>query len=207
MHRYMSNATRLLLLRHGQDQDNAAGLINGRRDTPLTELGRLQAETAADGLRDLAVDCVYSSPLKRAHETACIISKQLKLDPPVIHPDLVERDYGILTGRPPSEIPAIAGEFFESHNFKHIIESPGMESYDTLWRRAGKVIRHILERHAGETVLVVAHNEILKMLRASFNGRSWRDELLLAPISNCQVIVLDGQGEPPACQPDHVDGE
>jgi broad specificity phosphatase PhoE len=53
------------------------------------------------------------------------------------------------------------------------------------------VLRKIREQHRGETVLVVAHNEILRMMRANAIQRSWEDELLRAPMEHCQLIAID----------------
>ena len=60
----------LFIVRHGQDEDNANLTLNGRRDKPLTELGRQQAKTVATKLKNHQIDVIYSSPLKRAFETA-----------------------------------------------------------------------------------------------------------------------------------------
>ena len=89
---------RLYVARHGQDGDNARGILNGQRDQPLTELGRQQARDVAQKMVDagftLAVtassqsssglaksmtslSAIYSSPLQRAHETAKIFAEIL----------------------------------------------------------------------------------------------------------------------------------
>jgi broad specificity phosphatase PhoE len=186
-----SASTRLLLVRHGEDADNSHSIINGRRDAPLTDLGRSQAAAIADDLQSETIGCVYASPLQRAHQTASIIADRLGIKDLHIHPDLVERDYGILTGRPVSDIPILAGRLFVSHGFKHVIQANGIEEYADLWARAGLVLRAIREQHRGETVLVVAHNEILRMMRANAMQRPWEDELLRAPMGHCQLIAID----------------
>jgi broad specificity phosphatase PhoE len=186
-----SASTRLLLVRHGQDADNSHSIINGRRDAPLTDLGRSQAATIADDLQSENISCIYSSPLQRAHQTASIIAGRLGIEDLHIHPDLIERDYGILTGCSVSDIPIIAGRLFVSHGFKYVIQASGIEEYANLWTRAGHVLRKIREQHRGETVLVVAHNEILRMMRANAIQRSWEDELLHAPMGHCQLIAID----------------
>jgi len=186
-----SASTRLLLVRHGQDADNSHSIINGRRDAPLTDLGRSQAAAISDDLQSENISCIYSSPLQRAHQTASIIAGKLGIEDLHIHPDLIERDYGILTGCSVSDIPKLAGRLFVSHGFKYVIQASGIEEYANLWTRAGHVLRKIREQHRGETVLVVAHNEILKMMRANAIQRSWEDELLRAPMGHCQLIAID----------------
>ena len=55
----------LLLARHGQTADNAGGLILGRRDPPLSELGRAQALVLAAAALEIGVAAVWTSPLQR----------------------------------------------------------------------------------------------------------------------------------------------
>ena len=183
-------SARLFLVRHGQDLDNAQSLINGRRDTPLTELGRTQALAAAEQLRSEVISCVYTSPLQRATQTASIISEKLGTAELHVEPDLIERDYGVLTGRSPDDIPAHASNIFVLNDFRYVIDAPGVEDYTHLWTRAGDVLRRIQNRHVGQRVLIVAHNEVIKMMRANFYRKSWEDELRLPPVNNCEVIAL-----------------
>jgi broad specificity phosphatase PhoE len=183
-------SARLFLVRHGQDLDNSRSLINGRRDTPLTDLGRTQALAVAEQLRSEVINCVYTSPLQRASETASIISENLGIAEIHVESDLIERDYGVLTGRPVADIPLHASNIIVLDDFRYVIDSPGVEDYTRLWTRAGDALRSIQNRHAGQRVLVVAHNEVIKMLRANFYGKSWEDELRLSPVNNCEVIAL-----------------
>lgn len=61
--------TEIFIARHGQNEDNASGILNGHRDLPLTGLGRKQAKELGEGIKaaGLQFDAVYSSPLSRAH--------------------------------------------------------------------------------------------------------------------------------------------
>ncbi|HMF01375.1 MAG TPA: histidine phosphatase family protein [Terriglobia bacterium] len=186
-------STTLVLVRHGQDVDNSRSIINGRRDTPLTDLGRRQALALADDLGSTNIHCVYTSPLKRANQTASIISRRLGIEDPRIEPDLTEREYGILTGRSICDIPTLAQQIFVWNGFRYVIQAHGVEDYPHLWTRAGSVLRKIQERHGGRTVLVVAHNEILSMIRAHCLQRPWEEALLFPPIANCQLVSLDIQ--------------
>ena len=73
---------RVLLARHGQTDWNAAGKIQGVSDVPLNERGREQAAALAGRVLDAgAISAVYTSPLKRARETAEIIGRRLGLEP------------------------------------------------------------------------------------------------------------------------------
>ena len=83
----------LIVVRHGQTEANAAGLICGRADPPLTDLGRRQADALAAALP--APDRVVSSPLGRARETAAAFGVTVETDE-----RWVELDYGGLDGTP-----------------------------------------------------------------------------------------------------------
>lgn len=124
----------IYVARHGQDVDNANGILNGHRNQPLTDLGRQQARDVANrmlqaGFRLLspsqntpdsssttpitAIRAIYSSPLQRARETAKIFAGILSSE---VHGEssesgniqlldaLIERNFGIMTGMPTSSI-------------------------------------------------------------------------------------------------------
>jgi probable phosphoglycerate mutase len=92
----------LILVRHGESEANAQGLLLGRTDAALTELGRSQVVAARRLLRDPVVD-VRTSPLSRARDTA----ELLQAGPPaVVDERWVEVDYGEYECQPLGGIPA-----------------------------------------------------------------------------------------------------
>jgi len=86
-------------LRHGETEANAARLIAGSLDVDLTPLGRSQALAAAAALAPLPITAIYSSPMKRARDTARPIAERLAL-PVAIIPGIAERYWGALEGKP-----------------------------------------------------------------------------------------------------------
>ena len=88
----------VVLIRHGQTRDNAAGLILGRRDPPLSDAGRAEADRLAGELRGNPIAAVWTSPLRRARETASIVAAALGLEP-IVCAELVESDRGRWEGR------------------------------------------------------------------------------------------------------------
>ena len=86
-------------LRHGETESNARELVAGSLDTDLTALGRKQALEAAALLAKEPITAVYSSPLRRARDTALPVAERLKL-PVVVIPGLAERTWGALEGQP-----------------------------------------------------------------------------------------------------------
>ena len=94
----MTGSNEVLLVRHGETDDNAAGRFQGRSDTPLNVRGREQSRALARELTAEGVRVLYSSPLRRARETAQIVADALGL--PIVDDErLVEVDTGAWTGR------------------------------------------------------------------------------------------------------------
>lgn len=87
----------LYLVCHGETQWNVQDRLRGREEIPLNENGKAQARACALALRGLEVQKILSSPLGRALETAQEIAKYHAC-PAALEPDLIERDYGRLTG-------------------------------------------------------------------------------------------------------------
>ncbi|CEH12763.1 Phosphoglycerate mutase [Ceraceosorus bombacis] len=95
---------RLLVVRHGETDHNVAGIIQGQIDTDLNVIGRKQAEHVARALREENIDEVYSSPLRRARDTAdAIVQAHPKLNKSAynywLDDRLMERGFGTLEGK------------------------------------------------------------------------------------------------------------
>ena len=93
----------ICLIRHGKTTQNLKKLIQGRKDFPLSDIGRSEALQAAKILKetDPNWDIIYSSPLSRAYETATIIASHIGYKNEVIkNEDFIERDFGISEGMP-----------------------------------------------------------------------------------------------------------
>jgi len=86
-------------LRHGETETNRLKTIAGSTDVELNETGRAQARAAIELVRPLGVTHIASSNLRRARDTAVIISGALKL-PHVVVAGLAERNWGALEGKP-----------------------------------------------------------------------------------------------------------
>jgi broad specificity phosphatase PhoE len=91
----------LILIRHGESTGNAAGLLLGRIDAPLTERGLAQAKTLGGSLSNITR--VVSSPLQRARDTAAALDLGLPIE---IDERWVELDYGEFDGQPLGSVPA-----------------------------------------------------------------------------------------------------
>ncbi len=182
--------TTLFLVRHGQDTDNAAELLNGHRDTELTPLGREQAREVASKLTGRDVRAVYASPLRRAQGTGRILADWPKIPEVKTEPLLIERDYGILTGKPIRDIKTYATKVIESQGLTYFVEAPGVEPYPALLDRAERVLRALAQRHPRENVLAVSHAATGRMIQAACRGWTWEEALRQPRFGNAQVLEL-----------------
>ncbi|MBI3205857.1 MAG: histidine phosphatase family protein [Polyangiaceae bacterium] len=163
----------LLIVRHGESEANAEGRLQGWLDYPLSERGRAQARQLAGWLRTTGTrwDFAFCSPLRRASETAEILSAETGLPPATVEPDLAEIRAGGLEGLTRDEMAEKHPEWMqrgvtELGDFSQF----GGESYDQVQSRVSALIDRWVGgfRASAPRLLVVAHGgvnfQILKKL-------------------------------------------
>lgn len=105
--------TTIYCVRHGQSEANLAQIMQGSKlDTPLTKLGKQQALAAKAKLATVSFDAVYASPLKRAVQTAKLISSAT----PTLDDRLVEFDYGTWDGQLLADLYTQYPTYFDEHH-------------------------------------------------------------------------------------------
>lgn len=152
---------RLILVRHGQSEANASGIVQGRLDFGLSELGALQARLTAERLKDEAVDRILTSPLKRAADTARVIAeiKGMLAEP---EPALMEYDIGAASGLTGPEIRERYPEVTSAFAYGRRPAFPGEEGRDAFAARLGALLATI--EPANQTVVAVAHGGVVSAL-------------------------------------------
>ena len=187
-------AVEIFIARHGQNEDNANGILNGHRDLPLTELGRQQARELGEGILRLGLEFhgIYSSPLSRALDTAKIICKVAGLQvEPVVVPEMIERDFGTMTGRRVADIAAICGsDIICTETITYFLHPEGAETYPNLLERGYKVLERVRELQRSGNALLVCHGDLGKMVYAAATGRQWQDVLTNFHFGNCDLIEV-----------------
>lgn len=150
--------TRFCLVRHGQTEWNSRHQIQGRVDIPLNDIGRSQSVKASEKLRKLNInwDYVYSSPLKRAYETAQIVCEgsQIKKEIVVLD-DLIEREFGELEG-------GLVGE--ENYKRMNSKDTKGLEQIEDLEKRSVGVLRKLALSHPDSNILIFTHSQVIKAI-------------------------------------------
>ncbi len=150
---------RLLLIRHAESVGNRELRLQGQVEFPLTERGRRQAESLAGSLAERRVIAVYSSPIRRALDTAEAIAGPLGLTVEVQRA-LQEYDFGKLSGLTWPEIREQRPQLIEQllSDSADYPDYPGEEGREPFRQRVCEALWALSERHAGEeSVAVVTH--------------------------------------------------
>lgn len=159
----------LYIVRHGETDLNKKGICQGQGcDVCLNENGRQQAKELASKLKDVDFGAVYSSPLKRATETAGIIvsGKNLQLK---CHDGLKEGDFGVAEGVKMSEIKTWPiYQLWCSHEPKHdTAHYDGGEDKNQIRTRVLKAIEDICTAEKADNILIVSHSAVVRLLNWS----------------------------------------
>lgn len=151
--------TRILLTRHGHVDGIKPKRFRGRENLPLTALGKRQAEAVAARIaRDARPVAVYTSGLQRCIDTGTAIGKACGVSSSVLE-GLMDLDYGQWQMRTHDELKAEQPELFHLwHAAPQLMRFPGGESLQDVMARTTEALRHVLERHPGETVVMVGHD-------------------------------------------------
>jgi broad specificity phosphatase PhoE len=171
--------TLMILVRHGQTEWNRFERFRGRADVPLNEVGLAQAEATG---RRVAAEwrpaAVYSSPLSRSVRTAEAIARHFDL---AVQPQagLADIDYGAWQGLTPAEVKVRWPEAFDAwHNAPQEARIPEGETLDHLRLRGMELVNDLAARHAGQTLVLVGHTVINRVILLGVLGlgsdRFWR---------------------------------
>ena len=188
--------TKLYLIRHGQSDGNAEGRFGGHGPTPLSELGRKQAEATAKLLKKEGVNAIYSSDLHRALQTAEPLSELTGI--PVIQTSAFrERNVGVLEGLTFDESKETFPEDYYAlvnRNVHHVITDG--ESYRHLLRRSTTQLWEILRDHMGGRIAIFSHTGAICFMTLHLMGAIRRDTKQTPWIvtSNCGVNRFEIRG-------------
>jgi broad specificity phosphatase PhoE len=155
--------TELILARHGETAWNVEKIFRGRVDANLDDVGVRQAELLGKYLSNWQLEAIYSSPLRRALDTANMVARYQKAGVTTAE-GLTDLDYGEWQSLPEREVkmlyPALLNEW---HISPHKVIMPGGESLEDVRTRAVEAVNGILPKHQGN-VLVVSHRVVIKVL-------------------------------------------
>lgn len=149
-----------VLVRHGETEHNATGIFQGYSPVPLSARGRQQATLVAERLVSLCPQVLYSSDLRRAQETADIISQRLGL-PVQLCEGLREWNIGTWIGKPNAAYLEHL-QTLGAHPVTYVPE--GGESQLQTQARMVAQMQELARRHVGETIVCVSHGTAINLL-------------------------------------------
>ena len=189
---------RLYLLRHGQTEFNVKKLVQGRCDSPLTDLGRQQARAAAAWLKAHGVvpDKVVSSPLGRAMDTAQLVACELIGPDAAVEPckGIIERCYGTFEEGPHDALPTDVWDPGED------LVPFGGEGSRALQERMVDTLTNLMSAKDTETLLAVSHGSASRQFIKAAAPEGFE---LPAKLPNCAIMIFgfeDSQEECDASQ-------
>lgn len=196
---------KLYLIRHGQTQWNIDGKIQGKTDISLNETGILQAEQLAGAMEDRPISAVFTSPLKRADETANIVAAKTCV--PVLTVDeLREVDFGLWEGLTWQEIGVKYAVDAAAWDVNPVLNTPtGGEPRENCMERSKKAMEYILS-HAEGDIAIVAHGGILVFLvDYLLRTRKDKNEIIVKNASITTVEYDKNTGEGNLCSLNETD--
>lgn len=189
--------TTLYLLRHAATPANLAhpSKLQGRRHDPaLDPVGVRQAEVTREFLAVRSIDACYTSPMRRAYETAAIVAEPHAVMPVSVEP-LTECDVGRWEGLDWDSIRCRDPESYRKfHANPAEFGYPGGESFGDVHRRAAPIIDQLLDEHHGGAILVVTHHVVGRTYLAGLLGLG-PDRARLVSLDNCGISIVEVLGE------------
>jgi broad specificity phosphatase PhoE len=180
----------LLLVRHGQSTWNQERRIQGQLDPPLSDVGRRQAEQLGQRLAGREFAGFYSSDLKRAAETAQLVSEALNIAPkpmPELREIYLGQWEGLRTEDLADRFPEAWASWAEEPNWDLV---PGGEGSVAFEARVGRALDALFRRHPQGDVLVVTHGGVIQIALHHVVGRPGRG-IFPFRIQNASVSVLE----------------
>ena len=164
--------TEIILIRHGETAWNRERRMQGQTDTPLSDIGRAQAEALGQRMATRKFSALYSSDLSRAYETAAAVARvsgrEIRRDPA-----LRERTFGIFEGKTFDEVMQTHPEDAKRWRLREPDYCPeGGESLSQFRTRILRCVDALAIQHPGEQIAVVAHGGVMDVLYRAATGQS-----------------------------------
>ena len=186
--------TTVYITRHGQTMWNIEYRFQGQKDSELTEKGIEQAKLLSERMKDVHIDCIYASPLKRTMETAKIIRGNRDID--IIEEEgFKELSFGDYEGRTKDEL-KLEGkgeEISKIFAYEEDAKAPNGESLKELYNRVSKTLDKLLEKEKGKTIFIVTHGAALLAIYKYFSENNEYYPEVMGQTSLTKVVD-DGEG-------------
>jgi probable phosphoglycerate mutase len=181
--------TIIYLARHGETDWNVERRIQGYGSDhiELNSTGIEQAKKLAEHFKNKKLDVVYSSPAKRAIQTAQIVAKfhRLKVKTDV---GLKERKYGQIEGRLWSDVEKKYPHIFEKYKRTRELKGiKGVESIEQARQRFAKTLKNIAQKNSNKKILIISHGTVIR----SFVSHLLKKKIADISLENCEYFILE----------------
>jgi broad specificity phosphatase PhoE len=182
---------KIYITRHGETQWNEKGLMQGWKNSDLTEKGIENAKRLAERLKDINFDVIYCSPLDRAIDTAKYINGESNTKIVMVE-SLKEMGFGSWEGMEHSKIKELHYEQYTSFYERPHLYKPqeNGESFEGLLMRVKKAWDEILEA-GGNNILIVTHAVVLKTLYTIIKKLELKDIWNLPFIKDTSLTIVE----------------
>jgi broad specificity phosphatase PhoE len=173
---------KLLIVRHGETEENSQKIIQGRLPGKLTKLGEKQAKELGKKLKKYNINKIYCSLIDRCRQTLELALKEMNYEAEIEYTELLsERDFGKYSGKPRSEVD------FDQLD-KDIAENKamGVETQANIDRRIKKFLEKIRQEN-NQTVLVVSHSNPIRWIWVNIKGMTFAEVLKTIKIENGEI--------------------
>ena len=166
----------IFIVRHGETDNNKAGIIQGRSlDASINELGRMQARAISEALEPFDIQKIVASGLRRTHETAQPLAEKRKLSIEK-YPELDEINFGVLEGRSFTNIKDEVMELQKQWESGNLDFAPkNGESPRQTFTRANNKVNEVLETSTEESIVFVIHGRLTRILLSEWLGYGLRN--------------------------------
>ena len=176
----------LIIVRHGQTEENRRGIVQGQKRGHLSELGKQQVQDVAKKLEKEHIDCIYSSDLQRCVDTVNPIAKYHPYAPLHFTKQLREINIGGFNKVPLWFPPRLANRGLNVAMLIRI-KMPGGESWFGLKKRARLFLNELYKNHPNETVLLVSHGITMRAMRSMLLSEYKANKVNKDDVPNCVV--------------------
>jgi alpha-ribazole phosphatase len=181
---------KLIIIRHGETTWNHAHKIQGRADIALSSLGKKQAKLLGERFSKTKIDAIYSSKLQRSINTAKEVAAHHSHISLIQAKDLNEMDWGKWEGLNFDQIEKkFPKEFAARQKDKYNVAPPEGESPRHLKKRITPFLRKLLKKHKGQSVLIVGHAGMNRVIVGTILGWS-KERIAATTFKNTSVTIL-----------------
>ena len=187
--------TKLIFVRHGEATGNIDRIFHGFTDSDLTENGHKQIERTAQVLAGETIDYIYSSGLKRAHQTACAIAAHHSLEVSV-DPRFREINGGKWETEFWDDLPKLFPESYDDWvNNPHLVELPEGESMMEFAARLCEAVMDVIEAHPGKVICIATHGTCVRVLSCLCQNKPLTELNTVKWCDNAAITVAEYDDE------------